>query len=149
MSCLELFPTHRRRVRSHAVPCTTPAVEHKESIKISPQTRPKRLHRTRQLIQAPCTSALAPNTPFSPYLMRVTYARPLNPVSVAFVPFGKVLNNSSSSSCRVLSGFPEVTCINGQAPRSGELELELIRTKMTQKPVLRVEWACVCNAQRA
>ena len=40
---------------------------------------------------APCTSALAPTPPFSPDLMRITHARPLNPAALAFVPFGIVL----------------------------------------------------------
>ena len=37
------------------------------------------------LVRLPSTS------PFSPDLIRVTHARPLNPAALAFVPFGLVL----------------------------------------------------------
>ena len=50
---------------------------------------PNRFHNTRLLIQAPCTSALAP--PLSPDLIRATHARPLHPAALASVPFGIVL----------------------------------------------------------
>ena len=71
--------------------CLAQPGEHHTKKEFSPQTRPNRLHNTRLLIQAPCTSALAPHLPFSPDLMRVTYACPLDIAALAFVPFGIAL----------------------------------------------------------
>ena len=108
----ELFPTYTGH-RSHAVPCTTPAGEH--------HTKKASLHKhalkgftthaelelelmLSQMAQKPMLLGEAysfkrlgllrlPRTsPFSPDLMRVTHARPLNSaelvLALPFVPFG-------------------------------------------------------------
>ena len=110
---------------------------HKESI--SPQTRPNRLHNPRLLIQAPCTSALAQNLPFSPDLMRITHARPLNPAALAFVPFGIVLvrvrvrvgKSGQLSICK--AGWRSQTPLFLAA--GSIVQLPLLREKSKERPV--------------
>jgi hypothetical protein len=73
------------------VPCTTPAGEH--------HTKKAFLHKhsltgfTAHAYSFKCLALprLPSTSPFSPDLMRVTHAHPLNPTALAFVPFGIVL----------------------------------------------------------